>query len=264
MVTWFSSAANTVKEAFFPARCVGCDAICPWPSPTDRSTPITGYLCLKCGAQLKWIQSPHCLTCGRPFASDQGVDHVCGACESIAFAFESARAAGLYTDALKALIHHYKYRCCEPLAAPLGRLLWDAFWRHWDLDDIDAIVPVPLHWRRLRKRGFNQARLLLRKWPRLAAQSGIVFDRWPIWTDLLVRRRYTLPQTGLDHKARQVNMRNAFGIGKGMANMAKGLRLLLVDDVFTTGATAHACAQVLKRDGGAASVQLLTLARAAQ
>lgn len=261
MGRWFSSVAGAVKEAFFPAKCVGCDAICHWPPPTSRTVRMVGYLCPKCDAQLKWIESPLCLKCGRPFASDQGVDHICGTCHRKTFAFESARAAGLYTDALKALIHHYKYRYCEPLAAPLGRLLWDAFRRHWNLEDIDAIVPVPLHWRRLRIRGFNQAGLLLRKWPRLAAQEGIDLNRWSIRTDLLVRRRHTMPQTGSDQKARQVNVRNAFRMGSGMV---EGLRLLLVDDVFTTGATAHACARVLKHDGGAASVQLMTLARAIQ
>ena len=260
MAKRFTSIVGILKEALFPAKCLGCDAPCPWPLPSDRTVRMAGYLCPQCDAQLQWIDSPLCLRCGRPFASDQGVDHVCGTCQDKSFAFESARAAGLYAEALKALIHQYKYRRCEPLAAPLGQLLWEAFCRHWALDDVDAVIPVPLHRRRLRKRGFNQAGLLLRKWTGLAAARGIDIDGLSVLNDVLVRRRYTLPQTGLDHKARQINVRNAFGIGKGTV---KGLRLLLVDDVFTTGATAHACAQVLKRDG-AVSVKLLTLARAAQ
>lgn len=260
MTLGLSHMRYIIKEALFPATCLGCDSRCSWPASEMSAVAIAGYLCPQCHAKLEWIQSPLCTMCGRPFASPHGDDHLCGTCRRKKFAFQGARAAGLYTDALKALIHHYKYRQCEPLAAPLGRLLWRAFWRYWTFDDVDAIVPVPLHRRRMRKRGFNQAELMLRTWPRLAVEQGLWNGRSPILTDALVRRRYTLPQTGLDRNARQINMRNAFEMGKASVN---GLRLLLVDDVFTTGATAHACARVLKR-AGAASVILLTLARAAQ
>jgi ComF family protein len=260
MAARLSRMIGIVKAVLFPARCLGCDAICPWPAPSDDGATLAGYVCAQCDAQLAPIGSPLCLSCGSPFATDQGVDHLCDTCRQRPFAFQGARAAGLYADALRAVIHQYKYRGCEPLAGPLGHMLWQAFWRHWTLDDVDAIVPVPLHRRRMRKRGFNQARLLLRDWPRLAADQGVAFDGRGILNDALVRRRYTAPQTGLGRKARQANMRNAFGLGKDSVN---GMRVLLVDDVFTTGATAHACARVLIR-AGAASVKVLTLARAAQ
>lgn len=258
MASRFWHMASIVKEALFPARCICCESICPWPVFKTASSTLSGYLCPQCDARLTPIRSPLCLRCGRPFASDQGVDHVCGTCQGKNYAFQSARAAGEYVDSLKALIHQYKYRSCEPLAGPLGRLLWAAFRRYWQLDDVDVIVPVPLHWRRLRKRGFNQSGLLLRTWPRLAAQQRIDFNGVQVLSEIVVRRRYTAPQTGLDRKARQENVRNAFEMGKGTVS---GLHVLLIDDVLTTGATAHACAQVLKQDG-AASVKLLTLARA--
>lgn len=249
-----------VKEALFPARCIGCDAICPWPTPSVARSPMTGFLCPQCEDQLALIRSPLCVCCGQPFVSDQGVDHLCVTCCNSTFSFQGARAAGLYANALQALIYQYKYRGCEPLAGPLGHLLWQTFWRHWTLDDVDILVPVPLHPRRMRKRGFNQAGLLLRIWPRLASEQGVYFDRHRIFSGTLVRQRHTPPQTGLDRKARKKNMRGAFGFGKGAVN---GLHVLLVDDVLTTGATANACARILMR-AGAASVKVLTLARAAQ
>jgi ComF family protein len=255
-----SHLAATISAALIPGRCLNCDGLCPWSARPASDTGLSAYLCPPCDRRLVLMDGPLCTRCGGSFASDQGVNHICGACRGEDFAFQSARSAVRYDGAWRAVIHHYKYRGCEPLAKPLGQMLWTAFGRHWSMADVDVIVPVPLHRRRLRQRGFNQADLLLRQWPRLAARQGAPFDKRRIMSSALLRQRHTAPQAGLNRKARQANLRHAFALGTG--NIV-GQRVLLVDDVFTTGATVHACAQVLRR-GGATSVMVLTLARAQQ
>ena len=137
------------------------------------------------------------------------------------------------------------------LAIPLGRLLFDTFRHYWTAGDIDVVAPVPLHRQRFRQRGFNQAYLLVRRW---ALPEDTVVIR-----DLLVRIRATAPQTGLDRQQRRINIRKAFSVNRH--GQSAGKRVLLVDDVLTTGATADACTDALIRDG-ATRVDVLTLARA--
>ncbi len=220
---------------------------------------MTEYLCKNCGNQFQPIQSPFCLGCGRPFTSPHGLNHVCGECQEKPFDFQAARAVGLYENALRSVIQQFKYQGWVQLAEPLGRLMWKTFLHHWDPMQIDGIIPVPLHRRRLRKRGFNQAAQLIRQWPGLAAEQGIVFDQARFITKALVRKRHTPPQTGLNQGQRKANLRQAFGMDDDKA--VQGCRILLVDDVLTTGATANACTQVLM-GAGALSVEVLTLARA--
>jgi ComF family protein len=123
--------------------------------------------------------------------------------------------------------------------------------RFWDADTVDLLVPVPLHVTRLRERGFNQAFLLITKW---AKHEGLCFDGMS-----LCRRRRTDPQTGLSRQERGRNIRKAFAVRK--PETIQGKRILLVDDVYTTGATVNACARILL-EVGAATVDVLTLARA--
>lgn len=142
----------------------------------------------------------------------------------------------------------------------MSRLLWQTLLRNWDIDAIDCIIPVPLHSRRMRARGFNQAELLVRQWPGLAGRQGISLDKRKLLTGALLRCRPTSPQTGLARGQRAVNLRGAFKL-KDSA-VVQGRRVLLVDDVLTSGATADACTRELKR-AKPASVDVLTLARAA-
>jgi len=141
------------------------------------------------------------------------------------------------------------------LARPLAALMLAAFHRFWQPGEIDAVVAVPLHRRRLYSRGFNQAALLARQWD-LRMCGGR--RPGPLLEGALVRRRSTAAQTGLGRRQRLMNLRGAFALGR-QADVA-GKNLLLVDDVLTTGATAEACSRVL-RAGGAARVDVLTLAR---
>jgi ComF family protein len=180
-----------------------------------------------------------------------GQDHLCGRCLDQPPAFDRARAAGLYDGTLRIAIHALKFKGKVSIAAPLGKLLFDALQRHRLAEDVDMVSPVPLYRHRLRKRGFNQAYLLMKRWT--------LPDKTLIVRDLLVRTRATAPQTGLDRRQRWNNIKNAFVVRR--PGQVTGKRILLVDDVLTTGATANACTHALIRDG-AERVDVLTLARA--
>ena len=188
-----------------------------------------------------------CSSCRTPFQNQFPLDEEgrCGLCRSGLRGFDRAYSFGAYEGALRQLIHLYKYEPMRPLARPLSDLLATALPRD---ERFDGVVAVPLHWRRRAARGFNQSELLARS---MAARCGI-----PVLYPVR-RRRATSVQAGLSNSRRRENVAGAFQAKPGAA---EGLRLLLVDDVMTTGATASACAQALKR-AGARSVTLLTLAR---
>ena len=189
----------------------------------------------------------YCVSCRTPFQNHFPLDAEgrCALCRSGLRGFDRAYCFGAYEGTLRELIHLYKYGCMRPLGKPLGRLLALALPRD---QSFDAVVAVPLHWRRQWDRGFNQSELLARS---IARSWGIPLAH------AVRRRRATRAQAGLSNNRRRKNVAGAF-VARGGA--VRGLRLVLVDDVMTTGATASACASVLKR-AGAQSVTLLTLAR---
>ena len=245
-------------DALFPATCLGCGrlfqhdtATPPKAHPTGFSAAMAPHFCLPCRDRWTAVASPLCSRCGLVFNSREGDDHLCGRCLDRPGPFFRARAAGIYDNTLKAAIHALKFKDKVSLAIPLGRLLFDTFRHYWTAGDIDLVAPVPLHRQRFRKRGFNQAYLLVRRW---ALPEDTVVIR-----DLLVRIRATAPQTGLDRQQRRINIRKAFSVNRH--GQSAGKRVLLVDDVLTTGATADACTDALIRDG-ATRVDVLTLARA--
>jgi len=161
--------------------------------------------------------------------------------------FDSAYCFGSYEGILREWIHLYKYGRVKTMVRPLGELLAAALPRG---EQWDAVVPVPLHWRRRWHRGFNQSELLARA---IARRCGIPVIK------ALKRVRYTPTQTGLSNTGRRQNVAAAFGSAR--RRPVSGSRILLVDDVMTTGSTAAACAAVLRR-AGAARITLLTVARA--
>ncbi|MBC2709893.1 MAG: ComF family protein [Desulfosarcina sp.] len=250
--------------ALFPAKCVGCGRLfhhnagtpesinaCIKAHATGFAHAMAPHFCPNCRGQWTPVKSPLCFRCGLVFKSREGEDHLCGRCLDRPGAFTRARAAGIYADALQTAIHALKFKGKVGLAGPLGRLLYDTFQQYWLPNEIDMVAPIPLHRRRFRQRGFNQAYLLVKRW---TLPSETVIDR-----DLLVRTRATAPQTGLDRRQRRININNAFLANR--PGQSAGKRVLLVDDVLTTGATADACASALIRDG-AKRVDVLTLARA--
>jgi len=171
----------------------------------------------------------------------------CALCRRGLHGFDAAYSFGFYEGELRELIHLFKYERVQPLARPLGRLLSQALPRD---RAFDVIVPMPLHWRKRWQRGFNQSELLARD---LGRRTNIRVK------NALRRVRFTVAQAGLTNAKRRLNVSGAFRPRKKGA--LAGLRVLLIDDVMTTGATAASCARALKM-AGAREVTLLTLARA--
>ncbi len=220
-----------------PPRCAACRA------PSLPADPF----CEPCAATLVECP-PGCAVCGLPVDFHSEVLALkarrCPRCAGHPPAFARAHAPWLFGGALAEGIHRLKYGRAYGVARPLGRLLAST-----GAPMADLIAPIPLHKKRLRERGFDQALLLART----------LSSAWklPLEPRLLRRIRETRPQVGLDTRAREANVRGAFLSAKH----AQGKRVLLVDDVLTTGATAAACARALK-EAGARRVEVLALARA--
>jgi ComF family protein len=177
---------------------------------------------------------------------------LCGLCRQGAFVFEQARSFGWHEGTLRSLVHLLKYDGFRPLAKPLGRKLADVT-KSFGAISFDLVLPVPLHNKRQRMRGFNQSALLA---TRLSRIYGL-----PAGTKDCVRVRDTPPQTGLRAKERRKNVDGAFHVPRPEG--VKSRRVLLIDDVLTTGATANACARALL-EAGAEGVWVATLARVHQ
>ncbi|MDH3392618.1 MAG: ComF family protein [Desulfobulbaceae bacterium] len=226
----------------FPPRCLCCDE--------SLAAPADLLFCPDCLDKINFIKEPFCHCCGRAFPAAAGDNHLCGNCLTKPPFFTSARAIAHYQPPLADAIHAFKYsgrtyglasfaqlvaQLTPPLAAP------------------DTIIPVPLHPRKLRQRGFNQALLM--------ARAFFPNDPAKIRTDLLTRPKWSEPQTALSGIERRRNLKGCFAV-TNPAQIA-GKSVLLVDDVYTTGSTANECARTLKK-AGAGEVHVLTLARVAE
>lgn len=214
---------------------------------------LASFICPACRKRFIPVTSPVCKRCGAVFGTPEGEDHLCQPCIVTAKQFHSARSTGLYDQTLMALIHQFKYRGNIRLAHPLGMMLLGTYLQFFQPENIDLIVPVPLHARRFRQRGFNQAYLLVKDWKQCNPSMPSVEK------DVLFRTRWTDPQTGLGRKDRVKNIQKAFSVNQ--SQKVRGKKILLVDDVYTTGATVNECARIL-RTAGAEQVNVLTLARA--
>ena len=233
-----TSKINGVVDFILPPRCTACDI----------KVSDTGALCPSCWSDLALISPPHCACCGLPFSFDEGKDALCAACIKDTPPYIWARAALRYDDTSQSIILALKHGKRLENAALMARMCQLVANRL--LDDIDTIIPVPLHRRRLFKRRFNQSAYL--------AQHLNKLNNIPVDVMSLTRVKATPPQVGLSRSERQKNVRGAFKVLNN--NKIKGKRLLLIDDVFTTGATVEACAKVLVK-AGAENVAILTFAR---
>jgi ComF family protein len=264
-----------VNETMFPTKCLACGSFFIAPEfaengLSDADVPgltilacverlFAKYLCQGCIKGLIVVESPLCSCCGIPFVSRQGLDHTCGDCITSPKTFRMARAPLVFKHVIMEVIHCYKYKGKIQLARPLGELLFWAFRLLWDKDRVDVVTPVPLHAKKFRQRGFNQAYLLLKSWTTIAKQMQIDPGNLQIERDILSRTVPTAPQTGLDRRQRAANIKNAFELADKSKIIDK--RILLVDDVYTTGATVDECARLLLHHG-AGHVDVLSLARA--
>jgi ComF family protein len=210
--------------------------------------PLAGGLSAETWSRIRFLDGPVCDGCGAPFEFDPGVR--CAACLARPRAFDAARAACLYDETSRDPILKLKHADRLDLAPMFAR--WLSRTARELIEEADAIVPVPLHRFRLLTRRYNQAAEVARP---LAAMSGT-----PFLPDVLVRRRATATQAGRSGSGRRRNVAGAFEVLPRRRRRVEGLRILLIDDVLTTGATAEGCARALKA-AGAARVDLAVIAR---
>ncbi|HWA11129.1 MAG TPA: ComF family protein [Opitutaceae bacterium] len=220
-------------EIVFPRVCVHCGGLVG----EDGSFR---HLCLRCAAQLEFVREPCCPTCGHPFYGEMEEGRMCPHCVGLEPAFRSGRTAVLFKGPARALVIELKYHRGLHVLADLEEI----FRRAPALATFPAaavLVPVPLHPRKERERGYNQSALLADGVAR-AAGKGARVER------LLRRVVDTQTQTAFDRRTRRANLKNAFALRR-RAPLNPGLHYILVDDVFTTGSTLNGCARVLRRNG---------------
>lgn len=235
------SAGRAVLDLLLPPLCLKCRALVSEPQS----------VCGACWNQLRFLGPPQCCQCGLPFPHALGADIKCAACLARPPVFERLRSALAYDDGSRDLILGFKHSDRLEITPLFAR------WLNSNCRDVltnaDVLVPVPLHWRRLAMRRYNQAAELARE---LGALAGI-----PVETNILIRLKATLSQGEMPSaRARLKNVAKVFTTNGNAGMRLKGKNIVLVDDVLTTGATVTACCKALLR-AGAASVSIVTLAR---
>lgn len=216
----------------FPPVCVHCRGLV--------EEGIFRHVCVACAERIEYVTAPHCSTCGHPFYGAVEGERMCPHCEGLAPAYREGRTAVLLKGPIRALVHELKYHRGLHLLGDI-KAIFGVRAELLDWVRGAVLVPVPLHPRKERDRGYNQSRLLASC---LAEAAGGGTRVEP----LLCREVDTASQTGFDRQTRRENLKNAFALASGAA-ITPGQHYLLVDDVFTTGSTLNSCAQVLRRAG---------------
>lgn len=231
---------NILLDLIFPPRCVLCQ--------TFMRSPDRSGICSICHSAVSYMKTPLCRICGVELAGDAGRNHLCGVCLVSVPPFFCARSIVKYEAAVRELLQRLKYMGDMTVATAIRGITEGVDVSLFNRCDV--IIPVPLHFERLRSRGFNQSLFL----------AKIIFadHHGRIRPDWLRRMRSTTPQTGLSGMARRKNLKNAFHV-RGGTDIA-GSRVCLVDDVFTTGTTVSECSRALLQ-AGAVEVRVVTLAR---
>jgi len=237
-----SGLLEAFSDLLFPKRCLGCG------DGLHRQHWCVSF-CPECWQNVHFVRAPYCTVCGKPFTKSAGTSHLCSHCLNHGWHFVRARGIVNYHGPIAAAVRLFKYGgkmyCLETFTA-----LMQEYRQNHLLPEADLILPVPLHPKRLRQRGFNQALVLSRK---LFPGYKKIIDPF-----VLERHQWTKPQTGLSGVERRGNVRNAFRV-KNPGKIYKK-KILLVDDVFTTGATANECARILRKNK-ASEVEVFTFAR---
>lgn len=237
---------KTITGLVYPAVCVVCkDNIKEKPS-------VDNLICLKCWRQIKRNLPPFCHSCGRRLEINKYAKKICSSCARKQLHFDRAFSPCQYEGVVKELIHNFKYKNKDYLGPTLSKLMVE-FIKEYNLplEFIDFIMPLPLHNTRIREREFNQAQVL-------AACIAKEFNK-EILDGALRRNRNTRPQAELEINERFLNVKNSFSVAQDKAEVLKRKKILLIDDVLTTGASTSEAAHALK-NAGASIVFVLTLA----
>jgi len=230
-----------LTDIIYPKRCPGCK---------NKIEIADKFICASCQARIKINRPPFCNKCGRHLETLNLNINICSDCLKNKLNFDRAFSAGVYEGVIKELIHEFKYKGKEHLYRPLSEIMINFIKEyHIPIEYLDLIIPMPLHKTRLRQREFNQAEALSRP---IADEFNKTLS-----TSLLIRHRLTKTQTEMPTQKRFENVADSFSVAKhtDLANK----NLLIIDDVFTTGATSSAAALTLK-EAGANKVLILTLA----
>jgi competence protein ComFC len=222
---------RALRDVLFPPVCVHCAQL------VEDSR--YEHLCASCAARIDLVAAPHCDTCGYPFAGVLAGDRTCPHCEELVPVFRAGKTAALYRGPMSSLVQCLKYHRGEYLGGDIARIA-EAAPGFCDFLRGATLVPVPLHGRKERERGFDQTRLIAAAFAKAAECATVV--------SALQRVVDTKTQTRLARDARRANLKNAFALAPGRA-LTPGVRIVLVDDIFTTGATLNACASVLRKAG---------------
>ncbi len=236
------SFRSTLFQFLLPRQCPCCEKFLE----EDQE----GF-CSDCLTRIRWIEPPFCSVCGIPFVSREVETHPCGACVTHRRYFTMARALAAFEGSLQQAVHRWKYEGKTHLTPFFAEWIAEGLNRYWKSDSLDLLIPVPLHPSRLRERGFNQALLLVKD---LSRRTGIPYRK-----KILQKKKPTIPQVNLGGAEREKGVRGTFHVADKEELL--GTSVLLVDDVYTTGATVNECAKALL-GGGAERVDVLTLAHA--
>lgn len=218
---------DKVLDLIYPRRCPICGHI------TDDKE---NFICSQCAGKIISIKEPRCMKCSKPIMSVE--TEYCYDCEKADFRYKKGKAVWVYDEWMKQSIGAFKYNGRKEYSKFYGKVMAEKYGKWVHGIEADALIPIPLHKQKKRVRGFNQAELIAKE---VSGRLGV-----PVRTDILLRERYTMPQKQLNNVERYRNLTKAFKVSKNITNLNK---VILIDDIYTTGSTIEACTNVLMEHG---------------
>lgn len=245
-------------QLLFPGKCLKCGV---YLDPEILvGTSLESCFCASCfGNGVVYIKPPFCTQCGKVFEGRSGDNHTCESCLKHPLFLGQVRGCAAYEGALRVAVPLFKYSTKKSLASVFEKMMIQGYERYFSSAGIDLVIPMPLHGKKVIQRGFNQAYLMVRNLRQQIKKKTHTDPSWQMDLTSLNRVKMTAPQTGFDFTERKRNLKNAFVVA--VPERIKGRYILLIDDVYTTGATCNEAAKTLLK-AGAQRVDALVLARA--